>query len=98
MCVQRLNEDPNNVPAREKLARLFAEQLNKATLGIEQLTLLLDVPEQPELRRAEWLSLIAAWNLKYLHNAAWRGADGVLERLASEFPNTPKALATRGGG
>lgn len=92
-CVERLNEDPNNVPAREKLARLFAERLNKAELGIEQLNLLLDLPEEPDLRRAEWLSLIAAWNLKYLQDPG--AARTVLERLANEFPNTPQALAAR---
>ncbi len=92
-CVEKLNQDPNNVPAREKLARLFAERLNKAELGIEQLTLLLDLPDESELRRAEWLSLIAAWNLKYLHDSA--AARIVLERLATEFPNTPQSLAAR---
>ena len=91
--VQRLEEDPKNVPAREKLARLFTEELHKADLGIEQLNLLLEMPDQPDLRRAEWLSLIAAWNFKYLQNRA--EARAILERLAREFPNTPQALAAR---
>jgi hypothetical protein len=92
-CVERLEEDPANMPEREKLARLFAEELGKADLGIEQLNLMLEMPDQPELRRAEWLSLIAAWSLKYLRNRT--EARGVLERLAREFPGTPQALAAR---
>ena len=91
--MQRLEEDPKNVPAREKLARLFTEELHKADLGIEQLNLLLEMPDQPDLRRAEWLSLIAAWYFKYLQNRT--EARATLERLAREFPNTPQALAAR---
>ncbi len=92
-CVERLEQDPKNVPAREKLARLFAEQLERAEQGIEQMELLLEIPDQPEARRAEWLGLIAAWNLKYLHDAA--AARTALERVVTEFPNTPQALAAR---
>jgi len=92
-CVERLKRDPNNIAAREKLARIFAEQLQRADLGIEQLMLLLDLPEQPDNKRAEWLSLTAAWHIKYRHDlAAGRRA---LERLLQEFPQTPQALAAR---
>ena len=90
-CVERLTQNPDDVGAREKLARVFAERLNKAELGIEQLGLLLDLPEQPEARRAEWLGLVAAWQLKHLEDAD--AARKVLERLVREFPNTPQALA-----
>jgi hypothetical protein len=92
-CVERLKQDPNNVPAREKLARIFAEQLSQADLGIEQLTLLLNMPDQPDGKRAEWLGLIAAWHIKY------KGDLGTgrkfLERLVEEFPETPQAFAAR---
>jgi len=90
-CVERLNQDPNNVPARENLGRLFAESLDKSELGIEQL--LLDLPDVLDLRRAEWLGLMAAWQLKLL-----RGPDAartVLERLVRDFPRTPQALSAR---
>ena len=92
-CVEKLKRDPNNVEAREKLARLFAEQLDRADMGIEQITLLLEIPEQPEARRAEWWGLIAAWHLKYLHDAD--AARPILERLVREFPHTPQALAAQ---
>jgi uncharacterized protein (DUF1499 family) len=92
-CVKRLRQEPNYVPAREKLARLLAERLNQPDEGIEQLTLLLDVPEQPDGRRAEWLSLVAAWHLKYRQDTGT--GRTVLERVIREFPRTPQALAAR---
>jgi Tetratricopeptide repeat len=92
-CVKRLKQDPNNVPAREKLARLLAERLNQPDEGIEQLTLLLDVPEQPDGKRAEWLSLVAAWHLKYRQDA--NTGRTFLERVIKEFPRTPQSLAAR---
>jgi hypothetical protein len=92
-CVEKLKQDPNNAPAREKLARLFTEQLDRADLGIEQITLLLEMPDQPESTRAEWWGLVAAWHLKYQHD--FDAARQVLERLAHEFPHTPQALAAK---
>jgi hypothetical protein len=92
-CVEKLKHDPNNVPAREKLARLFAEQLERADLGIEQINLLLEMPDQPEGRTAEWWGLIAAWHLRYRQDP--EAARQVLERLVHEFPQTPQALAAR---
>ena len=90
-CVEKLKQDPNNIAAREKLARLFAEELDRADLAIEQITLMLDLPDQPELRRAEWLGLCAAWQLKYRHDLP--AAREILQRLVREFPQTPQALA-----
>ena len=92
-CVEKLKQDPNNVPARENLARLFAEHLDRADQGIEQITLLLEMPDQPEARRAEWCGLVAAWHLRYQHD--FDAARPVLERLVREFPQTPQALAAR---
>jgi hypothetical protein len=92
-CVQQLKQDPNNISAREKLARTFAEQLEQADRGIEQLALLLNLPDQPDSRRAEWLGLTAAWHIKYRRDAdAGRKA---LERLIEEFPRTPQAFSAR---
>jgi hypothetical protein len=92
-CVEILKRDPNNTPSRERLARLFAEHLDQPDLGIEQATLLLDLPDQPEARRAEWMSLIAAWHIRYRHDPDT--ARETLERLVREFPHTPQALAAR---
>jgi hypothetical protein len=92
-CVEILKHDPNNVPARERLARLFAERLDQPDRGIEQVTLLLDLPDQPDARRAEWLGLIAAWHIRYRHDSA--AGRKALERLLREFPQSPQAFAAR---
>jgi hypothetical protein len=92
-CVERLRQDPNNLAARERLARLLAEHLGNARQGIEQAMLLLNLPEQPDAKRAEWLSLIAAWYLRYLQDEATGRRQ--LERLVRDFPHTPQALAAR---
>jgi hypothetical protein len=92
-CVERLKQTPDNVPARERLARLLAEHLGQPDQAIEQATLLLDMPDQPDARRAEWLSLIAAWHLRYRQDA--EAGRSTLERLLREFPQSPQALAAR---
>lgn len=92
-CVETLKLDPNNVPARERLARLFAERLDQPDLGIEQATLLLEMPDQPDARRAEWLGLIAAWHIRYRQDL--ETGRSILERVIREFPQSPQALAAR---
>ena len=92
-CVAILKTDPNNVHARERLARLFAEKLDQPELGIEQVTLLLELPDQPDLRRADWLGLIAAWHLRNRHDSA--AGRKFIEQLIREYPKSPQAMAAR---
>jgi hypothetical protein len=92
-CVEILEADPKNVPARERLARLFAEHLDQADLGIEQANLLLEMPDQPDSHRAEWLGLVAAWHIKYRHDSD--AGRKTLERLIREFPQSAQAFAAR---
>jgi len=92
-CVEQLKHNPNHVPARERLARLFTEQLERADLGIEQLQLLLNMPEQPESKRAAWLALMAAWYIKQRQDP--ETGTRLLRRLADEFPETTFAFAAR---
>jgi len=92
-CVERLNQDPDNIAAREKLARLLAEKLGQPDRGIEQLTLLFQVPGQEAQRRSEWLSWIAVWHLKYRGDR--EAGRAALQRIVREFPDTPQAIAAR---
>ena len=92
-CVERLKQDPNNVSARERLARLFCEGLGRADLGLEQIGLLLDMPGQPENKRAEWLGLMGAWQIRYQHDLG--EGRKLLERLIREYPESPQAFAAR---
>jgi hypothetical protein len=92
-CVERLKQDPNNVSARERLARLFCEGLGRADLGLEQIGLLLEMPGQPENKRAEWLGLMGAWQIRYQRNLG--EGRKLLERLIREYPQSPQAFAAR---
>jgi len=91
--VEQLKQNPNNVAAREKLARILAERLEKPLLGIEQVELLLDMPERSTAERAGWLGLIAAWQIKYCRDI--QSGQAVLERILREFPDTAQAMMAR---
>jgi len=90
-CVRTLEKDPDYIPAREKLARLLAERLDQPEQAIEQLKLLLEISGQPDRQRAEWLSLMAAWQMKYCHDL--ETGFRLLQQVVQDFPNTPQALA-----
>ncbi len=92
-CVERLKQDPDNVPARERLARLFAESLGRADLGIEQIGLLLEMPGQPENKRADWLGTMGAWQIRYRHDL--EAGRQLLQRLIRDYPESPQAFAAR---
>jgi len=92
-CIEKLKQDPNNIATREKLARIFTERLHQAELGIEQITLLLNMSGQADAKRAEWLSLAAAWHIKYRHDP--ETGRNILEQLIREFPQSAQAFAAR---
>jgi len=92
-CVNRLKSDPDDVATREKLARLFAEQLGRADMGIEQTKLLLEMPNQPDSKIAEWLAQIAAWQIKYQRNL--EAGRETLRRIIAEYPQSTQAFAAQ---
>ena len=92
-CVEKLKQDPNDVPVREELARLFAEQLQQPALAVEQIELLMDMPQQPPEKLAAWLGLLAAWQIKYRGDAD--AARKLLQKLVHEFPHSPQAFAAQ---
>ncbi|PYJ57564.1 MAG: hypothetical protein DME24_18795 [Verrucomicrobia bacterium] len=92
-CVEKLRKNPNDATARERFAILLAEQLGQVDLAIEQLELLLAMPDPPEQKAAEWLALVAAWRMKYQQN--WDAAKLGLKRLIQLYPQTPQAFAAQ---
>lgn len=62
-------------------------------MAIEQIELLLGMADSPDNKRPEWLGLIAAWQLKFKHDNDT--ARRIMERLITEHPNSPQALAAR---
>jgi tetratricopeptide (TPR) repeat protein len=92
-CVARLQSNPDDIPAREELARLWAEDLDQVEMGVEQLDLLLTMPGAPPAKAAEWLGLLASWHLKFPQNQP--AAREVLQRLLRLYPQSPQAFAAR---
>ena len=92
-CVERLKRNPNDAEARENFATILAERLGEADLAIEQLDLLLAMPDQPVEKSAEWLARSAAWQMKYRQDPA--AARVRLKQLVREFPQTPQAFAAQ---
>lgn len=92
-CAEKLKLDPDNIQAREKFARILTEKLHKPDLGIEQITLLLNMPDQPDSKRAEWLGTIAAWHIRYRQDT--ETGRNLLERVVREYPKSPQALVAR---
>jgi tetratricopeptide repeat protein len=92
-CVNRLTQDPNDVPTREELACLLAERVGQVDDGIEQLELLLNMPDQAESKAAEWLALMASWQLKYRNDEP--AARTLLQRIVREHPQTLHAFSAQ---
>jgi hypothetical protein len=91
--VEALNRNPANTSAREQLARILAEKLDQPGSAIEQLMVLLDQPDQPDSKRAQWLALAAAWHLNLRHDTT--AGRQLLERLIREFPESPQFFPAR---
>jgi len=89
-CVKQLERNPDDVPARERFARLLAERLERASLAIEQLELLLEMPGQPVAKQTEWLFLMAQWQLRQLQDLP--AGRQTLQRLVTEFGQTGAAF------
>lgn len=87
---ERLQRNPDNTHAREEFARALAH-LDKLSAAMDQMDLLLGMPDQPENRRAEWAGLKTAWFLKQSPGDP-EGRDMLL-RIIRDFPDSPQALA-----
>lgn len=89
----RLTANPNHIADRERLARLLANPLGKGELAIEQIELLLGMPDQPEAKRVEWLGLMATWQLQLVQDEA--AGQATLERIVREFPGSPQGFTAQ---
>lgn len=92
-CVELLKRNPDDIAARERFARLLAENLGAAGTGIEQLELLLAMPEQNEARRAKWLLLMAQWHSRYQNDT--ETARLVYHQVMRDFPTSAQAFAAQ---
>jgi tetratricopeptide (TPR) repeat protein len=92
-CVQRLQSNPDDIAAREELARLWAEDLDQVEMGVEQMDLLLAMPGVAPAKAAEWLGLVASWHLRFPQDLS--AARTALERLIRHYPQSPQTFAAQ---
>ena len=92
-CVEKLKQNPNDVAAREEFARLLVEPLAQVDVALDQMELLLAMHGQPPEKKAEWLSAMADWQMRYRGDS--ERAQELWERLIDEFPDSPQAFTAR---
>jgi hypothetical protein len=90
---ERLRYEPNDFEARERLAILLAEQLGQVSVGIEQLRLMINMPEVSGERAGGWLAQIARWERRLNKNEA--KFIVLLNEIIRNYPSTTHALAAR---
>lgn len=93
LLTARLKHDPNDPEPREELARLLVDSLGCVEEGMEQVRLLLGLPERPEERVPEWLAMLAAWQLR--HGGGREEARVCLETLVRDYPQAPQSMVAR---
>jgi len=91
--IRRLTDDPNDLPVRERLAAILAQDLGKTADAIGQLRLLLDLPDPSSEQKAKWLAQIAAWEL-HLNHAPEKFRD-LLRQIIRDYPQTSQAFAAQ---
>lgn len=89
----RLQDDPNDLNARERLAILLAERLSHVNLGIDQLRLMLKLPEVPPERAGKWLAQIAEWERHLKKNE--KAFRSILAEIIRDYPQTSFAMSAR---
>lgn len=92
-CVQQLQTNPDNMAVREELARILAERLDQVGAALEQMELLLNMPEASAAQAAEWLALMAAWQIKYQGDLQ-KGRE-TMERLVRRYPQSTHAFSAQ---
>jgi hypothetical protein len=92
-CVDLLRKNPDDAGTREKFARLLAENLDRPATGIEQIELLLAMPNQSQKKRAAWMMMSAAWHARYLNDS--ERAKQIYAEVLSDFRDTPQAFVAQ---
>ncbi len=89
----RLRDNPNDFPTRERLAIVLAEKLGHVQLGVEQLRLMVKMPDASREEAAKWIAQIASWERR-LNKDEGKFREALAEILR-DFPNTTQALSAR---
>jgi tetratricopeptide (TPR) repeat protein len=91
--VKHLGEHPQDTEAREKLAVLYADHFKRMDLATDQLSQLINQPQQPARNVAHWLNLLA--DLQIRHGADYDAVRATLEQIIERYPNLAAAGMAR---
>lgn len=89
----RLRHEPNDFDTRERLAILLAEKLGQVDSGIEQLRLMINMPDAASERAAKWMAQIASWERHLNKNEAKFRV--LLNEIIRKHPNSTHAISAR---
>jgi len=84
--VQQLQKHPNDTETREKLALVYAEQLERLDLAINQLEQLTELPNETPQHIAHWFGLLATLHIRHGHDI--EAAEKALRRIIERFPQS----------
>ena len=87
--VRHLEQHPQDVEAREKLALLYARHFQRLDLATAELEQLVAQPHQPAKRVIEWLNLLATLQVEL--GAEQETVRATLQRIGERFPGSPGA-------
>jgi hypothetical protein len=92
-CLRKLEEHPDDNETRERLARIYAEDLGQLELARQELEWLIGQPRAPGREVTRWLNLLAHFEL---HNGGTLDAARVaLQRIEERFPKSAAAEQAR---
>jgi hypothetical protein len=90
---EKLTENPDDIPAREKLATALAEKLGEIELATEQLNLLIELEDPSDEQKAKWSAQIATWEFNRDQNQ--EKFISSLRRIIHDYPQTATAFSAQ---
>ncbi|MEO5804001.1 MAG: tetratricopeptide repeat protein [Verrucomicrobiota bacterium] len=89
VCVKQLEQYPLDTEAREKLAKIYANEQKRLDLATEQMEQLISQPNQRPRQVTRWLNLLAELQIKIGNDVS--SADKTVRRIRDLFPGTAAA-------
>lgn len=87
--VAHLNEHPEDVEARESLAKIYADHYQRMDLASDQIEQLMALPGVGQREIAHWLNLLVDFHVRVSQDKT--AAEEALRRIIERFPNSAVA-------
>jgi TolA-binding protein len=92
-CLRQLEQFPDDNETRERLARIYAEDLHHLELARQEWEWLVAQPKAPDREVVRWLNLLAHCELH--HGGDLDRARAALQRIVARFPKSAAAEQAR---